>query len=88
VVVSSQSEPVTRGPYRYLRHPNYLAVVLEVAAVPLVHGAWITAVVATLLNILLLRKRIPLEEEALGPRYATVFAGRPRLLPGVCRDRE
>jgi len=87
VVVAPRTEPVTHGPYRYLKHPNYLAVVLEVVAVPLVHGAWITAMVATLLNALLLRIRIPQEEKALGPRYANAFAGRSRLLPGVRRDR-
>jgi methyltransferase len=87
VVVAPQTEPVTHGPYRFLKHPNYLAVVLEVAAVPLVHGAWITALVASVVNVLLLLVRIPQEEKALGPRYATAFAGRSRLLPGVRRDR-
>lgn len=57
--------PVDRGPYRWLRHPNYLAVVLEVAALPLVHTAWGTAVVFSLANALVLRTRIRVEEEAL-----------------------
>ena len=59
---------VERGPYRYpwLRHPNYVIVVVEGIALPLVHSAWITAVVFTVLNaILLLRFRIPTEERAL-----------------------
>jgi len=55
-----------RGPYRFLQHPNYLVVVLEGVALPLVHSAWITAVVFTVLNaVLLLRFRIPIEERAL-----------------------
>jgi methyltransferase len=57
-----------RGPYRFtwLRHPNYLIVALEGIALPLVHTAWITAVVFTVLNaILLLGFRIPAEERAL-----------------------
>jgi methyltransferase len=87
VVVPKSSEPVTGGPYRWLRHPNYLAVVLEMAAVPLIHGAWLTAGVATLGNALLLRVRIPAEERALGQRYAATFANRSRLLPGVRRGR-
>ena len=57
---------VTDGPYRWLRHPNYLAVTLEVAALPLVHTAWMTAVVFSIANaILLLGWRIPVEERAL-----------------------
>lgn len=57
---------VTSGPYRWLRHPNYVAVVVEVAALPLVHTAWATAVVFSIANaILLLGWRIPVEERAL-----------------------
>ncbi|WP_412079151.1 isoprenylcysteine carboxyl methyltransferase family protein [Streptomyces xanthophaeus] len=56
---------VERGPYRLLRHPNYVAVVVEGAALPLVHGAWLTALGFTVLNLLLLRVRIGCEETAL-----------------------
>ena len=56
---------VSTGPYRWLRHPNYLAVVVEVAALPLVHTAWVTAVVFTLANAAVLAVRIPVEERAL-----------------------
>jgi len=56
---------VTRGPYRVLRHPNYVAVVLEGLALPLVHSAWITALGFTFLNAALLARRIQVEEEAL-----------------------
>ena len=56
----------SRGPYRFLPHPNYLVVVLEGIALPLVHTAWITALAFTVLNaVLLLRFRIPIEERAL-----------------------
>ena len=65
-VLALPDEPlVAGGPYRYLRHPNYLAVVLEVAALPLVHTAWATAVVFSALNTVLLRVRIRVEERAL-----------------------
>ncbi len=77
--------PVTSGPYRFLRHPNYLAVVLEMLAVPLVHGAWVTAVVFSFGNLLLLRVRIRSEEAALGPAWAEAFGSRPRLLPELHR---
>lgn len=56
---------VTGGPYRFLRHPNYLAVVLEIAALPLVHGAWLTAVVFSVANAVLLMVRIRAENAAL-----------------------
>lgn len=59
---------VERGPYRFawLRHPNYLVVVIEGIALPLVHSAWITAIAFTVLNaILLARFRIPVENRAL-----------------------
>jgi methyltransferase len=56
---------VSAGPYRWLRHPNYVAVVVEVAALPLVHTAWVTALVFTLGNAAVLAVRIPVEERAL-----------------------
>lgn len=57
---------VAGGPYRWLRHPNYVAVVAEGVALPLVHTAWVTALCFTVLNaVLLLRFRIPAEERAL-----------------------
>lgn len=64
---------VARGPYRWFRHPNYVAVVVEGIALPLVHTAWVTALAFTVLNaVLLLRFRIPAEERAL--RAATADA--------------
>ncbi|MFF5565494.1 isoprenylcysteine carboxyl methyltransferase family protein [Streptomyces sp. NPDC012623] len=64
---------VTGGPYRLLRHPNYVAVVAEGVALPLVHGAWITALVFTVLDAALLTVRLRCENDALavaapGPR--------------------
>ena len=57
--------PVHAGPYRVLRHPNYVAVVIEGVALPAIHGAWITAAAFTLLNAALLTVRIRVEEDAL-----------------------
>lgn len=56
---------VTRGPYRLVRHPNYVAVVAEGIALPLVHGSWVTAVVFTVLNAWLLTVRVRCEDAAL-----------------------
>ena len=67
IVVLPGEALVTRGPYRWLRHPNYVAVAAEIVALPLVHTAWVTALVFSVLNaVLLLAVRIPAEERALG----------------------
>ena len=62
---------VTDGPYRWLSHPNYVAVVVEGVALPLVHTAWLTALAFTLLNAMLLRTRIAVEDQALREMEAT-----------------
>jgi methyltransferase len=84
IVVLPQVTPVTGGPYRFLRHPNYLAVITEMLALPLIHTAWLTAAVFSLLNAWLLRVRIRAEEKGLASvsDYDAVFADRPRLVPG------
>lgn len=61
---------VTSGPYRLLRHPNYVAVVAEGVALPLVHTAWVTAAVFTVLNAALLTVRIRCENRALATATA------------------
>jgi methyltransferase len=66
VIVVPQAPLVRRGPYRWLHHPNYVAVVAEGVALPLVHTAWLTAACFTLANTLLLAVRIKLENAALG----------------------
>ncbi len=62
VFVVPGEAPVAKGPYRWLRHPNYLAVITEVAVLPLVHGAWWTALAFSIGNALVLRTRIRVEE--------------------------
>lgn len=81
IVVWPGAPPITAGPYRFLRHPNYLAVVVEMAAVPLIHGAWRTAVAFSLVNAAILAVRIRAEEAALGRGWAQAFATLPRLVP-------
>lgn len=65
VLVVRGMHRVETGPYRVLRHPNYLAVVIELLAGPLMFGAWRTALLVSVLNLLLLRARIRIEEQAL-----------------------
>jgi methyltransferase len=61
---------IKRGPYRWLKHPNYLVVASEIAVLPLAFGAWQIALVFSVLNALLLTHRIRVEEQALAPRRA------------------
>jgi methyltransferase len=65
VIVVPGAPHVTNGPYRYLPHPNYVAVAVEGAALPLVHTAWLTSLTFTLLNAILLRTRLRTENAAL-----------------------
>lgn len=80
VIIVPGLPPVRSGPYRWLHHPNYVAVVIEGVALPLVHASWITALVFTVLNAGLLTVRIRSEDAAL----ATLLAD-PR--PGVETSR-
>jgi methyltransferase len=75
--------PITVGIYRYLRHPNYLGVILELAAFPLIYSAYYTALLFSFLNLLLLHARIRLEEQALATDndYLHFLGNRPRFLP-------
>ncbi len=86
-VVPERMEVVTGGPYRWVRHPNYLAVILEFAALPVAVGAYPEAVLLSMANAAVLVPRIRAEEALLEgvPGYREAFAGIPRLLPS--RDR-
>jgi methyltransferase len=83
IIVFPDAAPITSGPFRFARHPNYLAVAIEMVAVPLIGGAWVTAIVFSLGNAILLMIRIPAEECALGQSYAGAFATLPRFLPRI-----
>ena len=74
VIVVPGLAPVASGPYRLLPHPNYVAVVVEGFALPLVHAAWLTALVFTCANAALLVVRVRVEDAAL------------RTLPGRLAD--
>jgi methyltransferase len=68
--------PVTHGIYRYIRHPNYVGVVLELAALPSIFGCWITAIACSMAQMVILWIRIRAEEAALETAggYAQAFA--------------
>jgi methyltransferase len=83
VVPSMPLGVVTGGPYRFVRHPNYVAVFVELAALPLVHGAYLTAIAGALLHVAVLRRRIGLEESVLmaDQAYRHAFEHKPRFFP-------
>jgi methyltransferase len=85
VVRPAPGTVATAGPYRFVRHPNYLCVVLEIAALPLLHTAWASAVVLSAWNAVVLGRRIRTEEAELErlPEWRAAFASRARLFPGL-----
>ncbi len=82
-MILPEAPPQVGGLYRWIRHPNYLGVVLEILALPLLGGAWMTALVFSLANGLLLRHRIGREEAALEQSggYLDAFENRGRFIP-------
>ncbi|HYB54316.1 MAG TPA: isoprenylcysteine carboxylmethyltransferase family protein [Thermoanaerobaculia bacterium] len=83
VMASSCLGVVSTGPYRFVRHPNYAAVFMEMTSLPLIHTAWVTAVVSAPIHWLLLRRRIAIEDAVLlaDPVYREIMSGKPLLLP-------
>ncbi len=83
VMNSTQLGIVARGPYRWIRHPNYVAVFVELIALPLIHTAWLTAVWASAFHLWVLHRRLEVEERILlaDPTYRATMATKPRFLP-------
>jgi methyltransferase len=70
IITLDEAPIVRRGPFRFVRHPNYCVVVAEIAVLPMAFGDWPVALTWTLLNALLLRHRIRVEMGALSAREA------------------
>ena len=83
VMASSRVGVVTSGPYKWVRHPNYVAVVAELFALPMIHTAWITALAGTVANLEILRRRLRVEDNVLmnNPAYRLTMGAKPRFLP-------
>ncbi len=64
IIVVPGEQPITGGPFRFLRHPNYAVVSAEIACLPLMFGLWQHAVLFSILNVIMLRVRIAAENEA------------------------
>jgi methyltransferase len=80
---------VTSGPYRWVRHPNYVGVVLEVFSLPMIHTAWITAIVGTVGYFEILRRRIKIEDSVLmaNPAYREAMGDKPKFFPRLFSRR-
>jgi methyltransferase len=70
ILVTPNTSPIRTGPYKYLNHPNYLSVILEIAVIPLIFSCYITSMIFTLLNLVLLKRRMRIEEQALSTMKA------------------
>lgn len=83
VMASSRVGVMTSGPYRWIRHPNYVAVVVELFTLPMIHTAWITALAGTAANLVILRRRLAVEDGVLmaDPVYRLTMGPKPRFLP-------
>ena len=83
VVDAGRLGVVSSGPFRYVRHPNYDAVFLEMLALPLIYTCWLTALVGTAAHVLVLRSRVRAEDAVLlaNPEYRARMGTKPRFLP-------
>jgi len=85
VMDSTSMGVITTGPFRFVRHPNYTAVFVEMITLPLIHTAWITAIFGAVGYLSVIARRVPLEERALlaNPDYRAAMSAKPRFLPGL-----
>jgi methyltransferase len=85
IIILPGADIIKRGPYKIIKHPNYLIVAIELMVIPLMFNAYITMTVFTLLNILILSIRIPAEEKALKEltKYESEFSNKGRFVPNL-----
>jgi isoprenylcysteine carboxyl methyltransferase (ICMT) family protein YpbQ len=83
VMDSAHLGVLTGGPFRLVRHPNYAAVFIELTALPLIHTAWLTALVGCTAHVWVLSRRVAIEEAVLlsHPAYRATMAHKPRFVP-------
>ncbi|HLW98088.1 MAG TPA: isoprenylcysteine carboxylmethyltransferase family protein [Candidatus Acidoferrales bacterium] len=83
VMDSARLGVVSSGPYRWVRHPNYVAVFVELISLPLIYSAWITASIAAIAHIWVLHNRLAVEDRVLlaNPGYRAAMGAKPRFLP-------
>lgn len=88
-VVPADLQVIDRGPYRFIRHPNYVALALEFAGLPLIGGAYVSAALLSVANAIVLRRRILDEERLLMaiPAYRERMGDKPRFVPRLLTVR-
>lgn len=87
IMILPSSQVQAKGPYKYFKHPNYLIVAMEFILIPFLFGAYITALVFSALNLLVMAVRIPTEERALRihEEYQQIGMLRSRIFPSVMK---
>jgi methyltransferase len=87
IIILPKGKVVKKGPYRFLKHPNYMIVTLEFLIIPLMFQAFATAVLFTILNVFILTIRIPAEEKALLDltEYGEAFSKQKRFIPTISK---
>lgn len=90
IIIIPNTDVVSKGPYRFLKHPNYLVVALEILCIPLLFNAFLTSILFTFTNVLLMKVRIPVEERALGKNtnYVNAFQSKYRFLPIIKKTED
>src|SRR5260370_19015795 len=85
VMNSTSLGAVTSGPFRFVRHPNYAAIFVEIFSLPMIHTAWITTLLGVVGYAVTISQRIAVEEKILlaNPDYRAAMGGKPRFLPGL-----
>jgi methyltransferase len=85
IIILPGAEVVKKGPYKIIKHPNYLIVAVELIVIPLMFNAYFTMAIFTLLNIIILSIRIPAEEKALRDltKYESEFKKKSRFIPNL-----
>ncbi|WP_409251124.1 isoprenylcysteine carboxyl methyltransferase family protein [Bacillus sp. SCS-153A] len=89
IIVLPQADVIAKGPYKFIKHPNYFIVTVELIVIPLMFNAYWTLFIFAILNQFILSIRIPLEEKALAEAtdYRTVHQGKKRFVP-ILKKRE
>jgi methyltransferase len=87
ILVLANAKVIRKGPYRFIKHPNYFVVAIELLVVPLLFSSYITAIMFTMFNAMILSRRIPEEEKALKDltEYVNAFQNCNRFLPKIVK---
>ncbi|WP_413309258.1 isoprenylcysteine carboxylmethyltransferase family protein [Bacillus sp. 1P10SD] len=87
ILILANAKVIKKGPYRFIRHPNYFVVAIELLVVPLLFSSYLTAILFTIFNAIILSRRIQEEEKALQDltEYVDAFQNCNRFLPKIVK---